>query len=204
MAYGIATFAGMPACRGPIASSRCRRRTGTCPGVHAARSAAAGEHPMAGREVIAIVVMHRANDAELVGHLGMQREEFGHLACRARSVLIGRQRPRYSGGASGFMSYVSMCPGPPSIQSKMTDVSFFAHRRGRRFFHPQKAATRPRLPMPARPSCTKLRREIAIAVFVRWCQHQFATWVAFRPLVGPFLGESNACKVRWDRRHHVQ
>ena len=38
-------------------------------------------------------------------------------------VRIGRKSPRYSAGASGFMSYVSMCGGPPGSQMKMTDVS---------------------------------------------------------------------------------
>src|SRR5262245_38957901 len=39
------------------------------------------------------------------------------------TVLIGLNAPRYSAGASGFMSYVSMCGGPPGSQRKMTDVS---------------------------------------------------------------------------------
>src|SRR5687768_5346628 len=41
-------------------------------------------------------------------------------------VRIGVQRPRYSIGASGFMSYKSMCPGPPSSHIRMTAVSFAA------------------------------------------------------------------------------
>ena len=37
-------------------------------------------------------------------------------------VRIGRQMPRYSAGASGFMSYMSRWLGPPSSQIRMTDV----------------------------------------------------------------------------------
>ena len=38
-------------------------------------------------------------------------------------VLIGMKSPRYSLGASGFKSYISMCGGPPGIHTKMTEVS---------------------------------------------------------------------------------
>jgi hypothetical protein len=37
-------------------------------------------------------------------------------------VRIGFNGPRYSVGASGFMSYVSSWLGPPHIQNKITDV----------------------------------------------------------------------------------
>ncbi len=39
-------------------------------------------------------------------------------------VRIGFQMPRYSLGASGFMSYRSMWLGPPSSQIRMTEVFF--------------------------------------------------------------------------------
>ena len=35
------------------------------------------------------------------------------------SVAIGRNSPRTSAGASGFMSHVSCCAGPPHMNSKM-------------------------------------------------------------------------------------
>src|SRR5579871_5352680 len=38
-------------------------------------------------------------------------------------VRIGLKSPRYSTGASGFMSYVSMCGGPPGNHRKITEVS---------------------------------------------------------------------------------
>ena len=49
-------------------------------------------------------------------------------------VFIGMNSPRYSLGASGFMSYISMCGRPPGSQTKITEVplpdtpgaSFFA------------------------------------------------------------------------------
>src|SRR6516165_11875982 len=56
-------------------------------------------------------------------------------ACRARSgkssqisipatlVWMGEKGPRYSLGASGFMSQVSSWLGPPHIQNRMTEVS---------------------------------------------------------------------------------
>jgi hypothetical protein len=39
-------------------------------------------------------------------------------------VLIGLYAPRYSAGASGFMSNVSWCGGPPGSHTKMTAGSF--------------------------------------------------------------------------------
>src|SRR5688572_20861058 len=39
-------------------------------------------------------------------------------------VLIGLNAPRNSAGASGFMSNVSWCGGPPGSQTKMTAGSF--------------------------------------------------------------------------------
>src|SRR5205085_3251125 len=41
-------------------------------------------------------------------------------------VLIGFQMPRYSAGASGFISYRSRWLGPPSSQIRMDEVSFLA------------------------------------------------------------------------------
>src|SRR5262245_29135338 len=38
-------------------------------------------------------------------------------------VEIGSNSPRYSTGASGFISYDSMCDKPPGSQTKITDVS---------------------------------------------------------------------------------
>src|SRR5207253_2645566 len=72
-------------------------------------------------------------------------------------VLMGFQRPRYSAGASGFMSYMSMWPGPPSNQIRMTDVFLVAE--------PEASLARrtwARLadPIPATPAWTKLRRDI--------------------------------------------
>ena len=55
-----------------------------------------------------------------------------HFACSGSSsptsmpgtfVRIGRKSPRYSLGASGFRSYISMCGGPPGSQTKITDRS---------------------------------------------------------------------------------
>ena len=48
--------------------------------------------------------------------------QLGDVEARAPCVRIGLQMPRYSAGASGFMSYMSMWPGPPSSQIRMTDV----------------------------------------------------------------------------------
>ena len=70
-------------------------------------------------------------------------------------MRIGFQMPRYSAGASGFMSYMSMWPGPPSSQIRMTDVfllvSFDASFARRSWGIPTAA-------IPATPSCRKLRR----------------------------------------------
>ena len=58
-----------------------------------------------------------------------------HFACSGSSsptsmpgtfVRIGRNSPRYSLGASGFRSYISMCGGPPGSQRKITDRSSWA------------------------------------------------------------------------------
>ena len=53
------------------------------------------------------------------------------VACRGRCsqismpgtfVAIGRNSPRTSAGAAGFMSQLSMCDGPPRSQIQMTDL----------------------------------------------------------------------------------
>ena len=57
----------------------------------------------------------------LSAHAGVQRQEFADVD--ARHVGADRPKsPRYSSGASGFMSYVSMCGGPPGSQRRMTEV----------------------------------------------------------------------------------
>src|SRR5436190_2072293 len=74
-------------------------------------------------------------------------------------VLIGVQRPRYSAGASGFMSYISMCPGPPSSQRRMTDVSFLDKPAAAEAACTWRSCGKPTAAIPATPSCKKLRRD---------------------------------------------
>ena len=74
-------------------------------------------------------------------------------------VRIGFQMPRYSAGASGFMSYMSMWPGPPSSQIRMTEVFVtllvpkLDCSRAR-----MAICGKPRPAKPATPSLRKLRR----------------------------------------------
>ena len=74
-------------------------------------------------------------------------------------VLIGRQMPRYSAGASGFMSYVSMWPGPPSSHSRMTDVSLLPPVTADASARARRMVLRGADAMPATPICRKCRRE---------------------------------------------
>ena len=48
---------------------------------------------------------------------------YSHTSRPGTTVATGRNAPRYSDGAFGLRSYVSMCGGPPGSQMKMTAVS---------------------------------------------------------------------------------
>ena len=89
------------------------------------------------------------------------------FACRGNSsqtsmpgtlVLIGMNSPRYSLGASGFMSYISMCGGPPGSQTKITEVSL-PDTPGAAFF--ACASSKPERPSPhaVPPTSRNDRRE---------------------------------------------
>ena len=144
MAYGTATLAGMPACREPIAFVAMRAEVRILAGVVRAAHAraASGEHPVAAGEVVARIVMHGADDRELIGDLGLQRDRARVTSMPGTLVLIGLHMPRYSTGASGFISYISMWPGPPSSHSRITEVSFLVGRRFLRLEHAIEAERR--------------------------------------------------------------
>src|SRR5229473_3539650 len=77
-------------------------------------------------------------------------------------VRIGRQMPRYSAGASGFMSYMSMWPGPPSSQIRMTEVlrevGFVPKLELGNEARALRICGNPRAAIPETPSFKKLRR----------------------------------------------
>src|SRR5580692_6107917 len=74
-------------------------------------------------------------------------------------VRVGFQMPRYSAGASGFMSYISMWPGPPSSQIRITDEFLLLVGDCADAAFARRISGRLREAMPAMPSCKKLRRE---------------------------------------------
>ena len=77
----------------------------------------------------AAVVAERADDRQVVRLLRQVRQVLAELDAGAL-VATGLKLPRYSAGASGFMSQVSMCDAPPLSQIMIAD--FAALRRGRR------------------------------------------------------------------------
>ena len=112
---------------------------------------------MAGRFVAGVGVCHRAQDGELVHLLGRPRQMLADLDA-GTLVAIGLNSPRYSAGASGFRSHVSMWLGPPPFQIRMTEVSFAARREppGRPAARSTSASVRPA--RPSKPALRKLRR----------------------------------------------
>ncbi len=155
-AYGTAQWAGTPARREPIAAVAIAPTKGDFPGVSA---------PLAPPRPVSIRCPP-AKWSPLLWYSDRTIENrSARCACRGNSsvnsnpgtfVRMGFQIPRYSAGASGFMSYMSMCPGPPSSQIRMTDV-FLPPPSGdpSRAF---KIVGNPTDAIPARPTCTKLRR----------------------------------------------
>ena len=81
-----------------------------------------------------------------------------HTSIPGTLVLMGMNCPRYSFGASGFMSYISMCGGPPGSHTNITEVSLPACPLGALFAC---ASSNPASPMPhaAPPISMKDRRE---------------------------------------------
>ena len=52
-----------------------------------------------------------------------RRGKCSHTWMPGTVVATGLKGPRYSAGASGFMSHVSMCDAPPESQNKITDLA---------------------------------------------------------------------------------
>jgi hypothetical protein len=76
------------------------------------------------------------------------------------AVGMGRNSPRISGGASGFMSKLSMCEGPPRIQIMMTDLArdgFLPAAAARA--RPRSTSVRLRPANDRVPACRTSRRE---------------------------------------------
>src|SRR5687767_11031869 len=79
------------------------------------------------------------------------------MAIPGAEVAIGRNSPRYSNGASGLRSNVSMWLGPPHSHSTMIDFPL-------ELFAPAVAASKrnssgnDKLANPASPSCNRARR----------------------------------------------
>jgi hypothetical protein len=75
-------------------------------------------------------------------------------------VLIGRNGPRYSTGASGFRSQVSTCEAPPHRKNRIVDLAFPPVTRG---VDGAAGAGRPnrRPAMPTPDATRNVRRETA-------------------------------------------
>ena len=99
--------------------------------VHAADPrAAAGQHPVAAGEVVAGVMMERADDGKLVGNLRLQREKFRHL--HPRHVRFDR-RPQPAIFRRSFRLHVIHIhvPGPAIEPQQDHGRIFFGHTGSR-------------------------------------------------------------------------
>src|SRR5579862_7219612 len=99
-----------------------------------------------------------------------------HTSMPGTLVRTGRKSPRYSAGAFGFMSYISMCGGPPGSQMKMTAVSDSPRPLGEGLgvrvsawsFHGTMPAA-PRPPSVRAPNLRKSRRECGPEQVILFC-----------------------------------
>ena len=113
----------------------------------------AGECAVHRRRVgVVDAVVRRADERAAVHLPGELRQVLAEQTRRARSCAMGRNSPRNSAAASGFGSHMSMWPGPPFIQNRMTLVS----RGGAGLRRSCRSPARPK--PPRGPAWTKWRR----------------------------------------------
>src|SRR5262249_1230935 len=100
----------------------------------------------------------------MMDHLFMIRAQRGQLVDRCTPGTLERMTPnspRYSTGASGFGSHMSMCDGPPRIQRMMTDGRRLDGALARASCLSNSANDSPA--EPRMPALTKLRRLVRTA-----------------------------------------
>ena len=97
--------------------------------VRRVRAQVARQHPVRGREVVAVVVMHRPDDRQLVQEPGVPWQEFRDLHARhgRRDRL---ERPAKLGGRIG-LGVIRLMLGRPAVEPDH-DHRSLAVRRGRR------------------------------------------------------------------------
>ena len=91
---------------------------------------AAAEHEHAGRVVVGNVMVDAAQDRTAGGSAAPAAASTRRRCSRAGRSGSGLNSPRMSAGASGFMSHMSWCGGPPCCQMKMTFLALALAARG--------------------------------------------------------------------------
>ena len=127
------------------------------------RRGVAGQAVVGRRVVVLHRVMHRTHLGEPVEDRGEPGQVLGDRQGPAVPVAIGLNSPRMPSGASGFMSNVSICEGPPNWWRKMRCLARARdRRRASRRHRSQVGRFRPAI--PADPARSKARRERAARV----------------------------------------